>query len=119
MEVELGPPDTATVEAEWLHELLDLTMVEKPIPVILMNCDNHKVVDKVTSSKDNGKSSRHVKRRLKSVRKLKNSGVISVTYISIDKNLVDTFTKGLPCNVIEIASRDPYKLPWWKPSLCD
>jgi hypothetical protein len=28
-----------------------------------------------------------------------------VTYISIVKNLVDLFTKGLPRNVIEIASR--------------
>jgi hypothetical protein len=29
-----------------------------------------------------------------------------VTYISTDKNLVDPFTKGLPRNVIEIASRE-------------
>jgi hypothetical protein len=81
-------------------------VVEKPIPAILMNCDNQRVIAKVTSSKDNGKSSRHVKRRLKPVRKLRNSGVISVTYISTDKNLVDPFTKGLPRNVIEIASRE-------------
>jgi hypothetical protein len=50
-----------------------------------MNCDNQTVIAKVTSSKDNGKPSRHVKRRLKSVRKLRNSGVVSVTYyISTD-----------------------------------
>jgi hypothetical protein len=55
--------DTTTVEAEWLRELLmDLSVVEKPIPAILMNCDNQTVIAKVTSSKDNGKSSRHVKR---------------------------------------------------------
>lgn len=107
MEAELAALDTATVEAEWLRELLmDLPVVEKPIPAILMNCDNQTVIAKVTSSKDNGKSSRHVKRRLKSVRKLRNSGVISVTYISTDKNLADPFTKGLPRNVIEIASRE-------------
>jgi hypothetical protein len=29
-----------------------------------------------------------------------------VTYISTDKNLADPFTKGLPRNVIEIASRE-------------
>jgi hypothetical protein len=63
MEVELAALDTITIEAEWLHEpLMDLPMVEKPIQAILMNCDNHKVIAKVTSSKDNGKSSRHVKR---------------------------------------------------------
>jgi hypothetical protein len=87
--------DTAIVEAEWLRELLmDLSVVEKPIPAILMNCDNQTMIAKVTSYKDNGKSSRHVKRRLKSVRKLRNSRVISVTYISTDKNLADPFYKG-------------------------
>jgi hypothetical protein len=60
----------------------------------------------VTSSKDNGKSSKHVKRRLKSVRKLRNSGDISVTCISTNKNMADPFTKGLPRNVIEITSRE-------------
>jgi hypothetical protein len=72
MEAELTTLDTATVKAEWLRELLtDLPMVEKPITVIPMNRDNQTVIVKVNSSKDNMKSSRHVKRRLKSVRKLK------------------------------------------------
>jgi hypothetical protein len=35
MEAELAALDTATVEAEWLCELLmDLSIVEKPIPAI-------------------------------------------------------------------------------------
>jgi hypothetical protein len=63
MEAELAALDTATVEAEWLRELLmDLPIVEKPIPTILMNCDNQTMIVKVNSSKDNMKSSRHVKR---------------------------------------------------------
>jgi len=38
---ELVALDIATVEAEWLRELLmDLPIVEKPIPAISMNCDN-------------------------------------------------------------------------------
>lgn len=107
MEAELTALDTATVEAEWLRELLmDLPVVEKPVPAILMNCDNQTVIAKVNNSKDNAKSSRHVKRRLKSVRKLRNSGVITVTYIQTDKNLADPFTKGLSRNVIDIASRE-------------
>ena len=47
MEAELTALDTTTVEAEWLRELLmDLPMVEKPIPPILMNCDNQTVIVK-------------------------------------------------------------------------
>ena len=47
MEAELTALDTVTVEAEWLRELLmDLPMVEKPIPPILMNCDNQTVIVK-------------------------------------------------------------------------
>ena len=73
MEAELTAIDTTTVEAEWLCELLmELPIVEKPIPAILMNCDNQTVIVKVNSSKDNMKPSRHVKKRLKSVRKLRN-----------------------------------------------
>jgi hypothetical protein len=84
------------IESEWLRELLmDLPVVEKPVPAILLHCDNQTVIVKVKNSKNNAKSSRYVKRRLKSVRKLRNSGVITVTYIQTDKNLADPFTKGL------------------------
>ena len=107
MEAELVALDTATVEAEWLRELLmDLPLVEKPVPAILMYCDNQTVLIKVTSTKDNSKSSRHVKRRLKSVRKLKNSGVIAVNYIRSEKNLADPFTKGLARTTISVANMD-------------
>ena len=41
MEAELTALDTATVEAEWLRELLgDLPVVNKHVPAISMNCDN-------------------------------------------------------------------------------
>ena len=107
MEAELNALDTSPVQAQWLRELLmDLPVVEKPIPAILMNCDNQTVIIKVNSSKDNIKSSRHVKRRLKSVRKMRNSGVIALAYIQSAKNLADPFTKGLSQPVIENASRE-------------
>jgi hypothetical protein len=90
MEAELTVLDSATVEAEWLHErLMELPIVEKPIQAIVMNCDNQTVIVKVNSSKDNMKSARHVKRRLKSVRKLRNSGVIALDYVQTAKNLAD------------------------------
>ena len=107
MEAELTALDTAGSEAEWLRDLLmDLPVVEKPIPAISMNCDNQTMIMKVNSSKDNIKPTRHVKRRLKSVRKLRNSGVIALDYIHTSNNLTDQFTKGLSCNVIESASRE-------------
>jgi hypothetical protein len=50
MQAELTALDTATMEADWLCELLmDLTIVEKPLPIILMNCDNQTVIVKVDS----------------------------------------------------------------------
>ena len=85
---------------------MDLPIVEKPIPVILINCDNQTVIVNVNSSKDNMKSSRHVKRRLKSVRKLRNSGIIALDYVQMAKNLADQFTKGLSRNVIGNASME-------------
>jgi hypothetical protein len=106
MEAELTALDTATVESEWLRELLmDLPVVEKPVPTILLNYDNQTIIVKVNNSKDNVKSSRQVKRYLKSVRKLRNSGVITVTYIQTDKNLADPFIKGLSRNVIVLRGR--------------
>jgi hypothetical protein len=55
--------DTIGSEAEWLHDLLmDFPVVEKPIPAISRNGDNQTVITKVNSSKDNMKSTRHVKR---------------------------------------------------------
>lgn len=71
-----------------------------------MNCDNQTVIVKMNSSKDNMKSSRHVRRRLKSVRAMRNSGIIALGYIPTAKNLADPFTKGLSRNMIESASRE-------------
>jgi hypothetical protein len=62
MEAKFIALDTAGVEAEWLRELLmDLPVVEKPIPTISMNCDNQTVITKVNSFKHNMKSTRHIK----------------------------------------------------------
>jgi hypothetical protein len=52
MEAELAALDTATVEADWLRDLLmDLPIVEKPLPAILMICDNQTVIVNVDSSR--------------------------------------------------------------------
>jgi flagellar motor component MotA len=80
-------------------------MVEKHVPAISMNCDNQTVIIKINSYKDNMKS-RHIKRRLKYVRKLRNSGVIALDYVHTSKNLADQFTKGLSRSVIDNASSE-------------
>jgi hypothetical protein len=37
---------------------------------------------------------------------MKNSGVIAVSYVKSENNLVDPFTKGLPQNVISVMSKN-------------
>jgi hypothetical protein len=107
MGAKLTTLDTAIVEADWLRDLLmDLYIVEKPLPTIHMNYNNQTVIVKVDSSKDNMKSSRHIKRQLKSVRKMRNYEVITLDYIRTEKNLTNPFTKGLSRNVIDAASKE-------------
>jgi hypothetical protein len=82
---------------------MDLPIIEKYLLAILMNCDNQMMIVKVDSLKDNMKSSKHIKRRLKYVRKMRNSGFITLDYIHTEKNLTDPFTKELSRNVIDAA----------------
>ncbi|WVZ71230.1 hypothetical protein U9M48_019842 [Paspalum notatum var. saurae] len=78
-----GNSGVTLVQSHYVEKelLMDLPVVVKPIPAISMNCDNQTTITKVNNSKDNLKSSRHIRRRLKSARKLRNSGVIAVDYI--------------------------------------
>jgi len=52
------------------------------------------------------KSTRHVKRCLKTIRKLRNSRVIALDYVYTSKNLADQFKKRLSRNVIDSASSE-------------
>jgi hypothetical protein len=62
MEVELVAFESAISEAEWLKELLmDLPMVAKLVPAILLHCDNQSVITIVGNTKENTKFSRHEK----------------------------------------------------------
>jgi hypothetical protein len=79
---------------------MDLDIVKKPLSAKLMNYDNQIVIVKVYSLKNNMNSPRHIKRLLKSVRKMRVSGIITLDYIHIEKYLTDPFTKGLSRNVI-------------------
>jgi hypothetical protein len=71
MEADIIALHTVSVEAAWLRELLmDLPVVEKHVSAISMKCDNQTFIIKINSSRDNMKSTRHIKRHLKFVRKL-------------------------------------------------
>jgi hypothetical protein len=106
MEVELVALETTTGEVEWLRELLmDLPVVSKLVPTILLHCDNESVITIVINAKENLKSTRHVKRRIKIVRHLRHTCVIDVEYINTSRNLADPFTKGLARAVIDETSK--------------
>jgi hypothetical protein len=63
MEAELVALESAAIEAEWLKEfLMDLPMVAKSVPTILLHCDNQSMITIVGNVKENAKFSRHVKR---------------------------------------------------------
>jgi hypothetical protein len=71
-EAKLVALETITNEAEWLRELLmDIPFVDKPVPPILLYCDNQSMQAQVVNTKDNSKFNKHIKCRLKSVRKIK------------------------------------------------
>jgi hypothetical protein len=107
MKAELVALESATTEAEWLKELLmNLPMVAKPVPAILLHCDNQSVITIIGNTKENAKFSRHVKRRIKSVRHLRNTDEITLEYINTTQNFTDPFTKGLTRVVIDKASRE-------------
>jgi hypothetical protein len=62
MEVEHVALESATTKAEWLKELLmDLPMVAKLVPAILLHCDNKSMITIVGNAKENTKFSRHAK----------------------------------------------------------
>jgi hypothetical protein len=107
MEAKLVALESVTTKAEWLKELLmDLLMVDKLVPAILLHCDNQSMITIVGIAKKNAKFLRQVKRRIKSVRHLRNTGEIAVEYINTARNLADPFTKGLAHAVIDEASRE-------------
>jgi hypothetical protein len=107
IEEQLVALETSTNEAEWLRELLtDLPIVDKLVSAILMYCDNQSMLAQVINIKDNSKSNKHIKHRLKSVRKMENSGEIVTSYVKSENNLAAPFTKGLPRNVISMMSKN-------------
>jgi hypothetical protein len=106
MESELIALDTTCSEAEWLRNLLlDLPIVEKPLPAISVHCDCKAVIDLLKQSHTNKKMTRHIQVRYKSVKVLLNTNVVSLNFVRSEKNLADNLTKGLPKKGVYESSR--------------
>ncbi|XP_026396723.1 uncharacterized protein LOC113291402 [Papaver somniferum] len=96
----------ACKEAEWLRNLLvEIPLWMKPVPSVMINCDNQDTIYKVSNKTYNGKS-RHASLRHQIVRQLLKRGVVAVNYIESKNNLADPFTKCLPKDVHSIKCKE-------------
>ncbi|CAL2230985.1 unnamed protein product [Prunus armeniaca] len=106
MESELIALDTACTEAEWIKNfLLEIPIVNKPIPAFSIHCDNKAVIDLVRQAHTNKKMNRHIQVRYKSVRSLLNKEVVSLDFVKSEKNIADQLTKGRSRNAVLDLSR--------------
>ena len=83
MEVELIALDTTYTEAEWIKILLlDIPLLNKPIPAISLHCDNKVVIELVKQTHTNNKKmNKHMQVRYKSVKKMLSSNIISLDFV--------------------------------------
>eukprot|EP00268_Persea_americana_P012745 TRINITY_DN15453_c0_g2_i2.p1 TRINITY_DN15453_c0_g2~~TRINITY_DN15453_c0_g2_i2.p1 ORF type:complete len:405 (+),score=42.66 TRINITY_DN15453_c0_g2_i2:606-1820(+) len=85
----------AATEAEWIRNLLyDIPLWSKPIPPIIIHCDNTAAIINAHNATYNGKS-RQVRLQHNYVRQLLIGGVIAIDYVKSKDNLADPLTKGL------------------------
>ena len=93
-------------EVEWLKNLLlDIKLWPSQMPPISIHCNSEATVSRAYSSTYNGKS-RHISLRHEFVRQLIQDGVITIIYVKSSKNMADPFTKGLPREVVRVASNE-------------
>ena len=90
MEAELIALDTTCTEAEWIKGLLlDIPLLNKPIPAISLHCDNKAVIELVKQTHTNKKMNRHMQVRYKSMKKMLSSNIISLDFVKSKLNIVD------------------------------
>ena len=105
METELIALTSASEEVNWLRDLLyKIPLWEKPIPPILIHCDNTVVISRVKNRYYNGKS-RPVRRKHNTMRSYWSSGIISEDYVKSNDNLANPFTKALAKDRVWNTSR--------------
>ena len=83
------------MESEWIRNLLfDIPLWTKPIPPIIIHCDNTAAIITANNATYNRKS-RQVRLQHNYVRQLLGGGVISIDYVRSKDNLADPLTKCL------------------------
>ena len=88
-------------KAERLHQFLnDISRWSKPMPPIRIHCDSQSAIGRAQNSMYNGKS-RHILRRLNTIRQLLLIGVISIDFVKSKDNIADPLIKGLNGDLIE------------------
>ena len=74
--------------------LYEITLWEKPIPSILINCDSTAVIGRVKNRYYNDKS-KPIRRKHNIVRSYLSSDIIIMDYIKSNDNIADPFTNVL------------------------
>ncbi|KAI5350436.1 hypothetical protein L3X38_003327 [Prunus dulcis] len=96
MEYKLIALDTTCTEAEWIKSLLmDVPLVEKPLPALSIHCDCKATRDLVKQSHTNRKMNRRIHVRYKSVKSPLSKNIVSLEYVKSENNIADQLTKGL------------------------
>ena len=104
MESEFVALAEAGKEDEWLRDfLLEIPLTLKNINSISILCDSQATLARAYSDIYNGKS-RHISLRHNYVRKLIKDGIISLTFVKSNRNLVDPFTKPLSRDLVKLTS---------------
>ena len=69
MEAELIALDTTCTKAKWIKNIvLDIPLINKPIPAISIKCDNRVVIELARQAHTNKKMNRHMQVRYKSIK---------------------------------------------------
>ena len=104
MESEFITLAASSKEAEWLRNmLLDKELWPQPIPVISMYCDSEATLGKSYSKMYNGKS-RHIGLRHEYIKKLIESGIISIVYVRSNSNMANPLTKEMSRDMVGVTS---------------
>ena len=104
MESEFITLAAANKEAEWLRNmLLDTELWPQPIPAISVYYDSEATLSRAYSKMYNGKS-RHIGLIHDYIRKLIESGSISIFYIRSNNNLADPLTKAMSRDMVGVTS---------------
>jgi len=93
MEFEFVALEMAGSEAEWLKNFLaNIPLGMKPTTFVSMHCDCQSAIAIAKNKTYNGKK-RHIQLRHNLVKKLLNSGMVSIDYVKSGWNLANPLTK--------------------------